>query len=73
MKLCKTLWKISQMDDLLKPTSVPLEAETVLWLEFLLNPSLLTTHLQKENASKRKKNHFFFFFIILSIDKMLTF
>lgn len=39
------------MDDPLKPTSVPLEAETILWFEFLLNPSLLTTHLQKENAS----------------------
>lgn len=40
-----------KMDDPLKPTSVPLEAETILWFEFLLNPSLLTTHLQKENAS----------------------
>lgn len=41
----------------LKPKSdQPLEAETVLWFEFLLNPSLLTAHLQEENASKCKKN-----------------
>lgn len=46
------------MDDPLKPTSVPLEAETILWFEFLLNPSLLTTHLQKENASMYFIIHF---------------
>lgn len=42
------------MDDPLKPTSVPLEAETILWFEFLLNPSLLIAHLRKENPSELK-------------------
>lgn len=38
------------MDDPLRPKTVPLSAETILWFEFLLDPSLLTTHLAKENA-----------------------
>lgn len=40
------------MENPLNPTSVPLEAETVLWFEFLLNPNLLTEHLGKRNASE---------------------
>lgn len=39
------------MDDPLRPKTVPLSAETVLWFEFLLDPSLLSVHLAKENAS----------------------
>lgn len=39
------------MDDPLRPKTVPLSAETILWFEFLLDPSLLTAHLAKENAS----------------------
>lgn len=38
------------MDDPLRPKTVPLSAETILWFEFLLDPSLLTAHLTKENA-----------------------
>ncbi|XP_055382433.1 integrator complex subunit 8 isoform X2 [Condylostylus longicornis] len=37
------------MDNPLKPKSVPLSAETVLWFEFLLNPNLLNSHLKKLN------------------------
>lgn len=40
------------MDDPLRPKTVPLSAETILWFEFLLDPSLLTLHLTKENARK---------------------
>lgn len=40
------------MDDPLRPKTVPLSAETILWFEFLLDPNLLTTHLSKENPSK---------------------
>uniref|UniRef100_A0A182QPP1 INTS8 TPR repeats domain-containing protein n=1 Tax=Anopheles farauti TaxID=69004 RepID=A0A182QPP1_9DIPT len=35
--------------DLLKPRTVPLSEETILWFEFLLKPSLLTKHLGKPN------------------------
>lgn len=53
------------MDNPLKPTSVPLDSETILWFEFLLNPSMLTEHLQKENASKYNdddpRGHFIYF------------
>lgn len=35
------------MDDPLRQKSVPLAAETVLWFEFLIDPSLLTAYLQK--------------------------
>lgn len=37
------------MDDPLRPKTVPLSAETILWFEFLLDPSLLTSHLAKAN------------------------
>lgn len=40
------------MDDPLRPKTVPLSAETILWFEFLLDPSLLTEHLAKQNACK---------------------
>lgn len=40
------------MDDPLRPKTVPLSAETILWFEFLLDPSLLAVHLAKDNASK---------------------
>lgn len=36
--------------DPLRPKTVPLSAETILWFEFLLDPSLLTVHLTKENG-----------------------
>lgn len=35
------------MDDPLRQKSVPLAAETVLWFEFLIDPSLLTVHLNR--------------------------
>ncbi|XP_052860400.1 integrator complex subunit 8 [Anopheles cruzii] len=35
--------------DLLKPRTVPLSEETILWFEFLLKPTLLTKHLNKPN------------------------
>ncbi|XP_035792559.1 integrator complex subunit 8-like [Anopheles albimanus] len=35
--------------DLLKPRTVPLSEETILWFEFLLKPALLTKHLSKPN------------------------
>ncbi|KAJ6650141.1 Integrator complex subunit 8, partial [Pseudolycoriella hygida] len=38
-------------EDPLRPKTVPLSAETILWFEFLLDPSLLTIHLTKESAS----------------------
>ncbi|XP_054738863.1 integrator complex subunit 8 [Anastrepha obliqua] len=38
-----------KMDDPLRPKAVPLAAETVLWFEFLLDPQLITKHLQKPN------------------------
>ncbi|XP_059608523.1 integrator complex subunit 8 [Phlebotomus argentipes] len=33
--------------DPLRPKTVPLSAETILWFEFLLDPELLTSHLNK--------------------------
>lgn len=33
--------------DLLRPGTVPISPDTVLWFEFLLNPSLLETHISK--------------------------
>ncbi|XP_066594619.1 integrator complex subunit 8 [Prorops nasuta] len=35
--------------DLLKPGTVPISPDTILWFEFLLNPSLLYKHLSKPN------------------------
>lgn len=35
------------MDDPLRQKSVPLAAETVLWFEFLIDPSLLSAYLKK--------------------------
>lgn len=32
----------------LKPQNIPLAEETVLWFEFLLDPSLLSTHLKEK-------------------------
>lgn len=40
------------MDDLLVIKSIPLSKETILWFEFLLNPNLLQTHLEKQNPGK---------------------
>lgn len=34
--------------DLLRPGTVPISPETVLWFEFLLDPNLLLNHLQKD-------------------------
>lgn len=41
-----------KMDDVLRPKTVPLSAETILWFEFLLDANLLTSHLAKSNACK---------------------
>ncbi|XP_046812830.1 integrator complex subunit 8 isoform X1 [Vespa crabro] len=35
--------------DLLRPGTVPISPDTILWFEFLLNPSLLQKHLSKPN------------------------
>ncbi|KAL3287790.1 hypothetical protein HHI36_002253 [Cryptolaemus montrouzieri] len=35
--------------DLLRPGTVPIAPETILWFEFLLDPELLHKHLQKPN------------------------
>lgn len=43
------------MDDPLRPKTVPLSAETILWFEFLLDPSLLTSHLAKANPGGKSK------------------
>lgn len=53
------------MDDPLRPKTVPLSAETILWFEFLLDPSLLTVHLTKEDTRKlvRLRSLFNFFFL----------
>lgn len=42
----------NKMDDPLRPKAVPLDSETVLWFEFLLDPQLITKHLQKLNPGK---------------------
>lgn len=44
------------MDDPLKPKTVPLAAETILWFEFLLDPELITKHLQKPNPGNCLSN-----------------
>lgn len=33
--------------DLLRPGTIPISPETVLWFEFLLDPNLLLQHLEK--------------------------
>lgn len=38
--------------DLLRPGTVPISAETVLWFEFLLDPNLLLNHLKREKPGK---------------------
>lgn len=35
--------------DLLRPGTVPISTDTILWFEFLLDPDLLIKHLQKPN------------------------
>ena len=35
--------------DLLRPGTVPISPDTVLWFEFLLDPNLLKKHLSKTN------------------------
>uniref|UniRef100_A0A1B0GNW5 INTS8 TPR repeats domain-containing protein n=1 Tax=Phlebotomus papatasi TaxID=29031 RepID=A0A1B0GNW5_PHLPP len=42
--------------DPLRPKTVPLSAETILWFEFLLDPELLTTHLKKTTPSTSSLN-----------------
>lgn len=39
--------------DPLKPQTVPLAAETILWFEFLLKPELLVEHLKKKFPGNR--------------------
>lgn len=41
------------MDDLLVIKSIPLSKETILWFEFLLNPSLLKDHLEKNQDQEK--------------------
>lgn len=36
--------------DLLRPGTVPIAPETILWFEFLLDQELLLKHLEKEAA-----------------------
>lgn len=44
---------IVNMDvDLLRPGTVPISPDTILWFEFLLNPSLLQKHLSKPFPGK---------------------
>jgi len=38
--------------DLLRPGTVPISPDTILWFEFLLNPSLLYEHLSKPFPGK---------------------
>jgi len=38
--------------DLLRPGTVPISPDTILWFEFLLNPSLLQKHLSKPFPGK---------------------
>lgn len=40
--------------DLLRPGTVPISPDTILWFEFLLNPSLLQKHLSKPNPGKNR-------------------
>lgn len=35
--------------DLLRPGTVPISPDTILWFEFLLDPDLLKKHLAKDN------------------------
>lgn len=38
--------------DLLRPGTVPISPDTILWFEFLLDPNLLKKHLSKPNPGK---------------------
>nr|CAD7454749.1 unnamed protein product [Timema tahoe] len=38
--------------DLLRPGTVPISPDTILWFEFLLDPKLLENHLRKPNPGK---------------------
>lgn len=38
--------------DLLRPGTVPISPDTVLWFEFLLDANLLLKHLEKSRAGK---------------------
>ena len=42
--------------DLLRPGTVPISPDTILWFEFLLNPSLLQKHLSKSFPGKQLYN-----------------
>lgn len=53
-----------RMDDPLKPKTVPLAAETILWFEFLLDPELITKHLQK---AKPGANFLFYRFVFVNL------
>lgn len=44
--------------DLLRPGTVPISAETVLWFEFLLNQELLQIHLEKPKQGKQTTKMF---------------
>lgn len=38
--------------DLLRPGTVPISPETILWFEFLLDPNLLKKHLSKPHPGE---------------------
>lgn len=40
--------------DLLRPGTVPISPDTILWFEFLLDPNLLKKHLSKPNPGMLK-------------------
>lgn len=68
--------KLNIMDlDPLRPKTVPLSAETILWFEFLLDPSLLTVHLTKENGCEFccSENHLAFLPVKSILIKQLLF
>lgn len=39
--------------DLLRPGTVPIAPETILWFEFLLDKDLLLKHLEKESPGNK--------------------
>lgn len=44
--------------DLLRPGTVPISPDTILWFEFLLDPNLLKKHLSKPNPGIYRETKF---------------
>lgn len=38
--------------DLLRPGTVPISKDTIMWFEFLLKPDILDAHLKKQKPGK---------------------